>query len=480
MRTTETDAIIDEELSGFLDEFEESLGRGAIPIRAFNDPRIHELELDRIFTRGWVFVGHESEIPARGDYVQRPIGRDPFVLVRGEDGEVRLLFDACRHRGAMVCRAERGNAALFRCPYHGWTYKNTGELAGVPFMRAAYGSDLDKSKLGLYAAPQLESLHGLIFACLDPEAPPLAEYLGDMRWYLDMVWGQCRHGWEVIGEPQRYVLPANWKTAAENFIGDDYHTFYLHRSTIEAGIMGGVQFGDIEENLDGFHIQAGNGHGFIRMMMPTDVPGPHFFGYPDEVIELFDPEAQGERLYEAANATVGFVGTMFPSFSFVAFPFYHVRPAGPVATLAVHAWEPRAPGEMVVWTWALCPKGAPEEFRRESYRTTMGTFSGGGTFEADDTDPWISIARSGGTTYGRKLGMKLHYGMGMNGSADSRWIQDYPDPGVAYWNVLEDGSLRGFHRRWLQFMRSGDSYPPNMTPEEQNAGAGVPDRNGDG
>ena len=99
-----------------------------------------------------------------------------------------------------------------------------------------------------------------------------------------------------------------------------------------------------------------------------------------------------------------------------------------MATLGVHLWEPRSPGEMIVWTWAMCPKGAPEDFRRESYRTTMGTFSAGGTFEADDTDPWISIARSADTAYGRKVGMKIDYRMGMSGSADSKRVDDYPIP----------------------------------------------------
>jgi phenylpropionate dioxygenase-like ring-hydroxylating dioxygenase large terminal subunit len=472
-------SAITPDLNGFFDEFESALQRGSLPIRTFNDPAIHALELDRIFTRAWVFVGHESEIPAHGDYVQRPIGRDPFVLVRGDDGRIRVLFDACRHRGAMVCRAERGNAALFRCPYHGWTYKNTGELVGMPLMRAAYGSGIDKSELGLFAAPHVESLHGLVFASLDPDAPPLAEYLGDMAFYLDMIWGQCKDGWEVIGDPQRYTLTADWKTGAENFAGDDYHTFYLHRSTIETGIMGGVRYGDISENLEGFHIQAGNGHNLIRFMIPPNVEGPHFFGYPDEVIELFDPGLQGQRLYDAADQTVGFVGTVFPNFSFLGFPLYHVPSAGPVATVVLHLWEPIGPGEIVVWTWVMCPRGVSEDYRRDTYRTTMGTFSAGGTFEADDTDPWMSIARSAGTTYGRKIGMKADYRMGMDGSGASKRMLDYPDPGIAFYNVLEEGAARGFHRRWLQFMRA-ESFPPQMTAEEQNAGAGLPARNRDG
>ena len=465
------------EVLRFLDDFEGALDGGTIPARTFNDAELHELELDRIFTRAWVFLGHESEIPARGDYVQRRIGRDPFVLVRGEDGEIRALFDSCRHRGAMVCRAERGNAALFRCPYHGWTYKNTGALAGAPLLKAAYGSELDKSKMGLHAAPHLESLHGFIFASLDPDAPSLDEYLGEMKWHLDMIWGQYEPGWEVIGEPQRTVLAANWKAPADNFSGDDYHTVYLHRSTTETGIMENP--GGDADLWDGYHVQLGNGHHFIRNMIPPEVPGPRFLGYPEHVQKGFSPTMQSEEQYEGLKHTVGFVGMVFPNFGFLSFPFKHDRSADFVSTMSIRVFEPRASGEMVAWTWTLCPKGASEEFRRETYRTTMGTFSAAGTFEQDDSDPWMSITRSAGATYARKVGMQLDYRMGMKGNASSRRVDDYPGPGVAYYSVLEEGGQRGFHRRWLQFMRS-DEYPSTMTPEEQNAGAGVAGRNGNG
>jgi hypothetical protein len=143
--------------------------------------------------------------------------------------------------------------------------------------------------------------------------------------------------------------------------------------------------------------------------------------------------------------------------------------------MSVRMFEPRSAGEMVAWTWTLCPKGVSEEFRRETYRTTMGTFSAAGTFEQDDSDPWMAITRSAGATYARKVGMQLDYRMGMKGNASSRRVDDYPGPGVAYYSVLEEGGQRGFHRRWLQFMRS-DEYPPTMTPEEQNAGAGAEGR----
>ena len=97
--------------------------------RVYTDPQIFEDEMERIFHRGWVFVGHASEIPEPGDYRLAWVGRYPIIMVRGEDGEVRLLSNRCRHRANTVCQLERGNTRFFRCDYHGWMYRNDGQLA---------------------------------------------------------------------------------------------------------------------------------------------------------------------------------------------------------------------------------------------------------------------------------------------------------------------------------------------------------------
>lgn len=458
-------------MDSFLDEFEAALDVGKVPAKAFNDTEVSHVEMERIFTRAWVFIGHESEIPAHGDYAQRRIGSDQFVFARGEDGEIRVLFDSCRHRGTTVCRAEKGNAALFRCPYHGWTYKNTGELVGAPFLKDAYGKELQKEDMGLIAAPNVESLHGFVFASLDPDAPSLDEYLGDLKWHFDTMWGQCEQGWEVIGEPQRVLVKADWKSAAENFAGDDYHTMYLHRSTIDTGIMPSPgEDADISDWLAGYHVQLGNGHNIAPVVVPPGTPAPGFFGYPDEVASLFKPELQGPEHYEFAERCLGYVGCMFPNFGFISFPFQFRRDIDPQPIMSIRVFEPRGPGEMVFWVWHLCPKGVSEEFRRNTYQTAMGTFSPGGTFEQDDTDPWTSIARNAGSAFGRKVGNQLDYTMGMSGANSSQVTDDYPGPGLARFPSLEEGAMRGWHRRWLDFMRA-DSYPPAMTSERQDGGA---------
>ena len=104
-----------------------------IPAHIYGDPEIFALERDRLFARSWVFLAHESEIPDPGDYVVRRVLADSFIVARDESGVVRVMFNMCLHRGMQVCRAEMGNASHFRCPYHAWTYRNDGRLAGLPF-----------------------------------------------------------------------------------------------------------------------------------------------------------------------------------------------------------------------------------------------------------------------------------------------------------------------------------------------------------
>jgi phenylpropionate dioxygenase-like ring-hydroxylating dioxygenase large terminal subunit len=115
--------------------------RGMIPAHIYNDAEIFALEKERIFSRAWLFVAHESEIAKPGDYVVRRVLEDSFIVTRDEQGEIRAHFNMCLHRGMQVCRAEMGNASHFRCPYHGWSYRNDGRIVGLPFHQDAYASD---------------------------------------------------------------------------------------------------------------------------------------------------------------------------------------------------------------------------------------------------------------------------------------------------------------------------------------------------
>jgi len=439
-------------LDQLLESIPRALDDGLIPARIFNDPDVYRAELERLFTRCWVFLGHVSEIASPGDYVLRYIGEDPFILVRDEYGTVRVLFDACRHRGTQLCRAEKGNTSHFRCPYHGWTYRNTGEFISAPAFRAAYGG-LDKTQWGLLPAPHVELLHGLVFASLDPEAPPLEAYLGDMAWYLDMLFGLDPDSLEVVGEPHRWVIDANWKTGAENFAGDDYHTVFLHKSMWDVGAIQIPAF----ENLKGYHIHAHPGHSLSLSMAPNeDDPGPKFWGFDDDVVAHFDPSRMKPEQFRLARRSRVAVGTVFPNFSFLFVPqSADPKVSPPTGMMCLRVWQPRGPRRMELWNWVLSWKHLSPERRHHMYRTVMGTFSPSGIFEQDDTEPWQSIARIAGSAFARTRDLRLHYGMGLPGIGSARVVEDFPGPGTVFWPRYEEGVQRNFYRGWFQAMTNG-------------------------
>jgi phenylpropionate dioxygenase-like ring-hydroxylating dioxygenase large terminal subunit len=198
--------------------------------RVYTDPTIFEVEIDRIFHNGWVFVGHESEVPEPGDFRTKTLGRQPVIMVRGSDGIVRVLMNRCTHRGAVVCPYERGNTTFFTCAYHSWTFRNSGELAVVPHPER-YDEDFDKAALGLRPAPLVESYRKFVFACLNPDGPAFDAYLNaGARRELDLFTDIAPAGEvSVAAGVHKYAYDGNWKLQVENNV-DAYHFNFVHRS----------------------------------------------------------------------------------------------------------------------------------------------------------------------------------------------------------------------------------------------------------
>lgn len=197
--------------------------------RIYADPEVFEAEMTRIFETTWVYVAHESEVPEPGDYKTVTIGRQPVIVSRHEDDQVYVLLNRCRHRGAVVCRMERGHSNFFRCPYHAWVYENDGSLVGVA-MATGYPKDFPKEQYGLQHAPRVESYRGLIFASLSAQGPSLAEHLSGVRPYVDWWFNRSPAGEiRVVPPGHKYPYPANWKWQAENG-ADGYHGNFVHAS----------------------------------------------------------------------------------------------------------------------------------------------------------------------------------------------------------------------------------------------------------
>jgi phenylpropionate dioxygenase-like ring-hydroxylating dioxygenase large terminal subunit len=446
-----------------LDQLEVGLPVGELPASLYGSKDIYEREKRNVFGRCWVFLAHESEIPAKGDYVLRKIGEDNFVVVRDEEGGINVLFDACRHRGVQICRADSGNTSHFRCPYHGWTYDTKGNLIGAPLWKNAFGG-MDKSLNGLAGAAKVGSKHGLIFATLDPSAPSLDDYLGGMGWYLDLVFGLNEYGVEVLGAPQRFVIDANWKSGADNFSGDDYHLGTLHKSVWEIGAFP-VSF---QDNMMGYHIQASPGHSLSFSMAPNDdEPGPKFFGYPERVAETFTSERISEDQLNVARRSRVFVGNVFPNFSILALPMTEDGANfPPTAVLTIRTWQPVSEGKVEIWNWFCAYKNMTEEEKQRSYRAGLGTFSMGGSFEMDDTEPWITVAKTGRSTAAEVLDFKLNYQMGMPGIGIGHPVEDWAGPGRAFWTRYEEGVQRNLFKFYLDMMKAQPGEWPALTFDE--------------
>jgi phenylpropionate dioxygenase-like ring-hydroxylating dioxygenase large terminal subunit len=230
--------------------------------KVYTDPTIFDGEIDRIFHRGWVFVGHESEIPEPGDFRTKTIGRQPVIMVRGTDGIVRVLMNRCTHRGTVVCPHERGNTAFFTCAYHSWTFRNSGELAVVPHPER-YDEDFDKAVLGLRPAPLAASYREFVFACLDPHGPTFDEYLnGGARRELDLFTDIAPAGRvSVTAGTHKYAYSGNWKLQVENNV-DAYHFNVVHRSFWQIqNKRGGIRLDGLGTGTSAGRIRAlGNGH----------------------------------------------------------------------------------------------------------------------------------------------------------------------------------------------------------------------------
>ena len=126
------------------EDFSRFFAPGRVHRQLYTDPAIFELEMERIFGAAWIYVGHESQVKNPGDYFATQIGRKPVVMVRDDDGALRVIHNQCAHRGAMVVATEKGNAPEFTCCYHGWTYHLDGTLKAVP-LNHGYPRDFDPS-----------------------------------------------------------------------------------------------------------------------------------------------------------------------------------------------------------------------------------------------------------------------------------------------------------------------------------------------
>jgi choline monooxygenase len=195
-----------------------------LPGECYTSPEWYAFEIERIFLREWICVGHTGQMPNPGDYFTTQIGDEPVLVVRGEDGEVRTFSNVCRHRASLVASGE-GNCRAFRCPYHRWTYGLEGQLLGTPGRRDPMNEaeDFDRAANGLIPL-RLDTWAGFLFVNFDTAAPPLLTWLGELPEKLR----NYRLADMVVTRRVSWAVDCNWKVFMENSI-EEYHVETLHR-----------------------------------------------------------------------------------------------------------------------------------------------------------------------------------------------------------------------------------------------------------
>jgi len=196
----------------------------------YTEEAIFQEEMRKIFGAVWVYLGHESQIPNNDDFITSKLGLRPIIVLRDSTGKFRALYNRCTHRGATICRKESGSTKAFACPYHGWTYLNSGKLQGVPWPEG-YADDFSDAKFNLAQVPRVSSYRGFIFGTLNLDAPNLKDYLGPAKTPIDQ-WLDRHPGSKVkVSNANRLKFNGNWKLAYDNS-ADGYHVVFSHRSLL--------------------------------------------------------------------------------------------------------------------------------------------------------------------------------------------------------------------------------------------------------
>jgi phenylpropionate dioxygenase-like ring-hydroxylating dioxygenase large terminal subunit len=196
------------------------------------DPEVFQLEMERLWSRTWIYVGHTSQVPRAGDFITADIAAQPVIMVRHTDGKVRVLLNRCAHKGTKVVYDFAGNTGkTFRCPYHAWTYRTDGSLLHIPLKEGYEKTKLHETgAVGGLTPVTHETYRGFVFARL-ADGPGFREYFGGSLSSIDNLADRSPEGeLEIAGGCLRFLHNCNWKMFVEN-LNDTMHPMIVHASS---------------------------------------------------------------------------------------------------------------------------------------------------------------------------------------------------------------------------------------------------------
>jgi benzoate/toluate 1,2-dioxygenase subunit alpha len=401
--------------------------------RLYTDPEIFDQEMTKIFERTWIWVAHSSEIPKPGTFKTTFVGRQPVVVTRDRKGTIHTLLNRCRHRGASICEKPQGQANGFTCPYHAWSYGLDGTLRGIPYPDG-YEGVLDKKDLSLRKL-RTESYGGLVFATFNGDIEPLAEFLGDVRLWIDRFAKQGGgYPIKVLGKHQ-FKFRGNWKIQLENTT-DGYHFPIVHRSWMASVDAETADMMSFMTDPTAITHALGNGHSVMQMVPGhsdldaddgTEPLQGRFAPLAGELSKTLDP-TQVRKLIRAMHGT-GFNLNLFPNVSLSSAFFRVLRPVAVDETWIEHI--------------AIGPDGPPEVdiVNRERLRVHehfQGPF-GFGT--PDDAEGWDRVQR--GAQAAPEMPIMVNRGLAREKVSTEGWPTSH---------VTDEIGMRAAYDKWKQMM----------------------------
>ena len=409
---------------------------GEIHSSVYTDKSIFDLEMESLFEAGWLFVGHESQLPQPGAFVTGRLGRVPIVCVRAEDGVIRTFVNRCPHRGAEVCQGSTGSARKLVCPYHGWTFKLDGKLSWVP-LREEYDTAACDRLSGLQPVGGTEIYRGFIFACFDKPTLGLQDFLGHFKTVIDDLVDRSPSGL-VRASPFliRHKYRGNWKLTLEN-LNDTLHARVTHAAAAraakkvgeaDAGISANASLGMMVANakpLSAFRdltlVTENGGHSYFGAHMPSGY-GVAQSAYADAL-----GKTKGAKETQRILGVQRHVAILYPGSS------WHAR------YQTVRIIQPLAPDLTEVIGFVFQLDGAPDEVMESALDYCNGATSPFSSVITDDFEVWEGIQRSARDAPGWL-------------QISRQYEQRESEPGNGSYPATSEAYIRNQYVQWIKIM----------------------------
>ena len=414
---------------------------------AYSDPAIFDLEMKYIFERTWGFLGFESQIHSKNDFFTTILGRTPLLVTRNGDGAISALINACRHKGATVCRLSSGNARYHVCPYHGWAYDASGKNVDIKDRSAgAYAQAFDADNHDLIPIARVEAYKGLIFGSLSTQVPPLETYLSDVKALIDLSMDQGPQGMEVLPGRCVYTFRGNWKLQMDNGF-DTYHLDTAHSSYVDLMERRRRERGETARQFDFYERAADEGgifqfdHGHCAFWRTQLVPQTKPIYPVIDEIRARVGDVKAEWMLKPRNSSV------FPNFQIADTMVPMVRTFRP---LAVDLTE--------MQSWTLAPIGEAPQLRSWRLRQLEDFFNPGGLATPDDSVIYEESQRG---FQGQSTGWLQGHGRGIaavvdGANASARALGIHPARSMTGpMGIQNEVALHAPYREWARLLQAG-------------------------